>query len=117
MNKQLENIYKKIYLFLFGLLAFSISFYDRFAAIAIVLIMFTWLIEGKFKEKFRCVKENKFRQYILYFGAIYLIYLIGALYSKNQYYAYSDLQTMLSLVIFPLLFEMGGKYRLLLLCF
>ncbi len=104
MNKQLENIYKKIYLFLFGLLAFSISFYDRFAAIAIVLIMFTWLIEGKFKEKFRCVKENKFRQYILYFGAIYLIYLIGALYSKNQYYAYSDLQTMLSLVIFPLLF-------------
>jgi len=104
MNKQLENIYKKIYLFLFGLLAFSISFYDRFAAIAIVLIMFTWLIEGKFKEKFRRVKENKFRQYILYFGAIYLIYLIGALYSKNQYYAYSDLQTMLSLVIFPLLF-------------
>lgn len=104
MNKQLGNIYKKIYLLLFGLLAFSIPLYDRFAATAIVLIMFTWLIEGKFTEKFNRIKENKFRQYILFFSTIYLIYLAGAIYSEDQYYTYSDLQTMLSLLIFPLLF-------------
>lgn len=105
MNKQLGNIYKKIYLLLFGLLAFSIPFYDKFATISIVLIMFTWLIEGKFIEKFRRIKENKYRQYILYFSTIYFIYLVGALYSEDQYYTYSDLQTMLSLLIFPLLFS------------
>lgn len=71
---------------------------------AIVLIMFTWLIEGRFKEKFQRIKKHKFRRYILLFSIIYFIYLIGFFYSSNQYNAFLDLQTKLSLLIFPLLF-------------
>lgn len=105
MNKHLGNIYSKLYLLLFCILAFSIPLFDRFAAMAIVLIMFNWVIEGKFKHKLQLVKQNKFRQYILYFSTIYFLYLIGALYSKDQYYAFSILQTKLSLLVFPLLFS------------
>lgn len=105
MNKHLGNIYNKLYLLLFGLLAFSIPLFDRIAAIAIVLIMFTWIIEGKFSQKFQRIKKDKFRRYILLFGLIYLFYLAGFFYSKNQYNGLLDLQTKLSLLIFPIIFS------------
>jgi O-antigen ligase len=105
MNKHLGNIYNKLYLLLFGLLAFSIPLFDRIAATAIVLIMFTWIIEGKFSQKFQRIKRDKFRRYILLFGLIYLFYLAGFFYSKNQYHALLDLQTKLSLLIFPIIFS------------
>ena len=104
MNKHLGNIYNKLYLLLFGILAFSIPLYDRIAAMTIVLIMFTWVIEGKFNQKFQRIKRDKFRVYILSFGLIYLVYLAGFFYSKNKYHALLDLQTKLSLLVFPLLF-------------
>ena len=105
MNKHLGNIYNKLYLLLFGLLAFSIPLFDRIAATAIVLIMFTWIIEGKFGQKFQRIKKDKFRRYILLFGLIYLFYLAGFFYSKNQFHALLDLQTKLSLLIFPIIFS------------
>ncbi len=105
MNKHLGNIYNKLYLLLFGLLAFSIPLFDRIAATAIVLIMFTWIIEGKFSQKFQRIKRDKFRRYILSFGLIYLFYLAGIFYSKNQFHALLDLQTKLSLLIFPIIFS------------
>lgn len=104
MNKHFENIYYKLYVLFLGVLAFSIPLYDRIAAMAIVLIVFTWLIEGKFKEKLQRIKADRFRQNILWFGLIYILYLFGFLYSKNQYYALLDLQTKLSLLVFPILF-------------
>ncbi len=105
MNKQLGNIYNKLYILFFGLLAFSIPLYDRFAAVAIILVMFTWLIEGKFIQKFQRIKENQYRRYILSFSIIYFIYLVGIFYSNNQYQALSNVQTKLSLLVFPLLFS------------
>lgn len=104
MNETVGNIYKKLYLIFFGLLAFSIPLYNRIAAMAIVLIVFTWIIEGNFKQKFERIKKYRFRRYLLSFSILYLIYLIGFFYSQNQYYALSDLQTNLSMLIFPLLF-------------
>ncbi len=104
MNKQLENMYNKLYILFLGVLAFSIPLYDRIAAVAIALIVFIWLIEGKFKEKLQRIKADRFRQNILWFGLIYILYLVGFLYSKNQYYAFLDLQTKLSLLIFPIFF-------------
>jgi len=104
MNKPLENIYYKLYILFFGVLAFSIPLYDRIAAMAIVLIMFTWLIEGKFSQKFLRIKKDQFRRYILSFSLIYILYLLGFLYTKNQIYGLLDLQTKLSLLVFPLLF-------------
>ena len=104
MTKHLENIYYKLYILFFGVLAFSIPLYDRFAAMAIVLIMFTWLIEGKFKEKLQRLKKDHFRRNMMSFSIIYFIYLVGFLYSNNQYNAFLDLQTKLSLLVFPILF-------------
>lgn len=104
MKEQLGNIYHKLYHLLFGLLAFSIPLFDRIAAIAIILIMFTWVIEGKFIQKYQRIKEERYRQHILFFGLIYIIYIIGFFYSKNQYNALVDLQTKFSLLVFPILF-------------
>lgn len=104
MSKPLGNIYHKLYILFFGLLAFSIPLFDRIAAMAIVLIVFTWLIEGRFSQKLQRIKENQFRQYILLFSIIYLIYFIGLFYSINPYEGLLNLQTKLSLLVFPLLF-------------
>jgi len=72
--------------------------------------MFTWVIDGNFIQKYQRIKEEKFRRFILFFGLIYIIYIIGFFYSKNQYNALVDLQTKFSLLVFPILFAtIDGK--------
>ena len=104
MNKDRTYIHNRLYYFLFLILSFSIPLYDRVVALAILLILINWLIEGRFRQKFQLVKFHRFRLYIILFSVLYFAYLSGLLYSKNQDYGLFDIQIKLSLFLFPLIF-------------
>ncbi len=70
----------------------------------IAAIFISWLLEGKFIYRFKLVFKEKRRLFLFSLSIVYLLYLIGLLYTKNFAYAGFDLQVKLSLFLFPLLF-------------
>lgn len=95
------EIQPQIHLVLCSLIAFFISF-KFLIPVFIVLLLLNWIVEGNFKSKFSAV-SNKPVLYV--FISLYLFYLIGMLYSSNKSYGWADLQTKLSLLIFPIIFS------------
>jgi len=64
-----------------------------------------WLIEGRFIKIFPRIFKDPRRWRTFSFSLIYLLYLVGLLYSTNFHYGWFDLQIKLSLFLFPLLFS------------
>ncbi|MCD4745756.1 MAG: O-antigen ligase family protein [Bacteroidales bacterium] len=102
LAKKLAN---NTYYYLFLLLVFFMPLYKKVVPFIIALLVLNWLIEGKYKYKFQLIINNRYRFYILLFSSIYLIYLIGLIYSSNFQYAFFDIEVKLSLLIFPLIFS------------
>jgi O-antigen ligase len=102
------KIRDKVYSYLFLALAFFIPVHDKLVPPIILLIGLNWILEFNFKEKFNRIKDSVQRRNILSFGILYILYVIGTLYStqlKGQEGALFDLEVKLSLLIFPLLFS------------
>ncbi len=96
MNKELHT---KIYFFLALAIAFCLPF-ARFTPVFIALMLLNWLIEGDFKSKFQAISKNKFA---LLFISLYVMHLIGMLYTQNIDFGLFDIQVKFSLLIFPLI--------------
>lgn len=97
----------KIYYYLIITLSLAIPIYDKLVPPVIALICLNWLLEINFREKFRRIKNSTENKYLIAFGLLYILYLIGALYSselKGKSGAFFDLEVKLSLLLFPLLF-------------
>jgi len=69
----------------------------------IAVLIITWLLEGDFVGKARRVVNCQHRLNTLLFAALYLLYGIGLLYSKNLDYGLFDLEVKMSLFIFPVI--------------
>ena len=94
------ELHGQIHWVLSCLIAFFISF-KFLIPVFIVLLLINWVAEGNFKSKFKSIPNLPV---FLVFISLYLYYLIGMLYSSNKTYGWADLQTKLSLLIFPLIF-------------
>ena len=105
MNSKFNQIQIKIYYWLFIALAFFIPVYDKVSALIIALLLLNWILEGRFRKRFRLVKSNKQRQRIFFLSGLYFAYLLGMAYTSNWEYGLFDLETKLSILIFPLLFS------------
>lgn len=81
------------------LIAFTLPF-GKFTALFIGLFLTNWIIEGNLLIKFKATFKNKFA---LLFIGLYLIHIIGLLYSQNRTVGLFDLQVKLSILIFPLI--------------
>jgi len=106
MMKKRESIHNKAYYYLFAVLAFTLPVNKRIVPIIIGLILLNWLIEGRYFYKYRLIKNNRSRQYLLSFALLYIMYLIGLLYTNNlrgQEGGYFDIEVKLSLIVFPLI--------------
>jgi len=92
-----QTLTNKINLYSLYLLCFSISFHKKAIAPLIIIFLITSLVNGdyRFKEK----SKN-----ILFFTTIFIVYAIGMLYSENISYGLKDLETKLSLLVFPIAF-------------
>ena len=82
-------------------LVFFIPVNKMISSYLIIAIFLFWLMEGKFKERFKLIIDDKKRVFLFSLSALYFLYLIGLIFTKNFSYAGFDLQVKLSLFIFP----------------
>lgn len=93
------NLLNNINLYSLYVLAFALSFYKKALPILIILFLVTSLLSGVRKL---ALKDKK----VLLFALLYLSYIVGLLYSTNLSFGLKDLETKLSLLVFPLAFFM-----------
>lgn len=93
----------KIQFALLLLLSFLLPF-KLFVPPVIILFGLSWLIEGRFREKFQMIGKDPLF-YIL--TGYFLFHLIGMLWTTDYANGWFDLQVKLSLVVMPLLIGMN----------
>ena len=85
--------------------------YLNFSPTLLAIIGLIWLLGGKFGKKFRQIKTNNALLPFILYISLYLLYLIGALYSENLNFAKKDLLLKLPLLSFPLIiFSMDTSF-------
>ena len=85
--------------------AFLLPIYRKVIPYIIVLLIITWLLDGDLVTKARRLSRSAHRINTLLFSGIYLIYLIGLLYTGNFSNGLFDAEVKLSLLIFPVIFS------------
>ncbi|MDP4281805.1 MAG: hypothetical protein Q8867_06600, partial [Bacteroidota bacterium] len=94
--------HRKIFYFLSLAIVFLIPVYGRIIPALIALMVLNWLIEGEYIHTIPGFFHNKKRWQLLSFSILFLLYLLGMIYSRNVSFGLFDLQIKLSLLIFPL---------------
>jgi O-antigen ligase len=97
-------IHQGIFRYCLLAVAFLLPVSGRYVPPFIGLMFLNWVLEGRFRQKFRLVASSRMRQFTLLFGFFYLLYLAGMTYTSNYEYGWFDLQVKLSLLVFPFLF-------------
>lgn len=97
-------IHRRIFYYGCIALVFLMPVYGRLLPPIIALMVLNWLIDGRFIKTFPQIFKNRKRWWTFSFALIYIMYLVGLLFSSNLQYGWFDLQIKLSLLIFPLLF-------------
>jgi O-antigen ligase len=103
-----QDFHRKTYIVLFYLLLFFLPNYRFIIPYIISLIILNWLVEGRFRKKIQYLNSSVDRRKKLSFASLYLIYLIGLLYTTNfngLEGGLFDVQVKLSIVVFPLIFS------------
>ena len=94
-----QLLHAKVQLYLCCAFAFFLSF--KFALpIFVVLLVLNSILEGNFNARYANIPNKKM---VCLHCSLYLLYLVGMLYSENKSYGWADLQTKLSMLLFPLL--------------
>lgn len=98
---------------LYGILAFScfiliavtLSFTQKPAAIFIAIAAIALILTGQLFRSWKYIFSNKLNALFI---SWYLVHLFGLLYSTNLHYGFADIQTKLSYLLFPLLVFSAG---------
>jgi hypothetical protein len=90
------------YLFLFGVfgLAFGMMIGTVPTSVPQIILMANWLLEGQFKEKWLRIRFNKV---YLALASLFIIHVIGLLYTSDLQSGWNDVRTKLPLFFFPLI--------------
>jgi O-antigen ligase len=99
-----QRVHQEIFFISCLLFAFFLPVYPRIIPAIITLMAINWLISGIYLEKFPKILKEKWRFMTLSFASLYLLYLLGMLYSSNLNYGWFDLEVKLSLFVFPVIF-------------
>lgn len=95
---------RQLQLFLLCLLAFTIPFSFIYSSAVIFLLSAAWLLRVDIKQLFGSIKEKKaLWPWLLYF----LLFALSYFYSSNKSQSLFDLQSKLSLLLFPLIIGAG----------
>ena len=95
-----QTIHRNIYLFGLLLLVFSLPLSMFGTSFSQLIILGNWILEGKFREKFKILKSNKS---ILFFASIFFIHALWLLPPQDYSYAYNDLKIKVPLLVLPVL--------------
>lgn len=86
-------------------IAFTLPLNKSLLPIIIVITMLLWIIEGNFQAKFQNLKNPYFFISIV----LYLLHIVGLLYTNDLKSGTFDLEQKLSLALFPILFFSGSE--------
>ena len=103
LNKEL-NI--RFHFYFTSLLAFLLPIYPPLIPPAIALLVINWIAGGNF---IRLFKNSQSKFYFFLFISLYLLYCTGLIYSENKEYGLKDLETKLSLLLFPIVYFSSEK--------
>ena len=111
-----KEFHTKAFLYLCILIAFFLPAYIHVVPILIGIILLNWLAEGNFPEKISLIRKNKIA---LLFISLYLLHIIGMLWTENKSSGWFDLEVKLSILLFPLIIASqnaisGEKIKLIL---
>ncbi len=118
------KIHDTLFLFSAAAIAFFLPVHGRIVPLLITLMVVNWITDIRNIRNFKKVFSEQPRFQVLCFGVLYILYLIGMIYSANQEYGWFDLEIKLSLLLFPLLFATserplfaGNRIRIIFMAF
>ncbi len=101
-----EQQHYDIHFYSLLLFSFLMPIHPRLATPFIAFAILNWLLSGQFANKLK----RFFNPLAIIFSSVYFIHLIGLLYSTNISEGWKDVETKLTLFLFPLLlFSIGFK--------
>jgi hypothetical protein len=95
-----KEYHTSIYIFGLLLLAASLTLSQMMMSIAGFILLFNWLAEGNFREKYNRLKGSKAAWVFL---LIYAIHITGLFYTHNFIFALDDLRIKLPLLALPVI--------------
>jgi len=109
--KSLSFFRSNYYLFYISLLAVFLAVLPHSRLLLsmseIGLVLF-WILEGRFNEKLLKLKRHP---EIIVFVSIWLLHIVGLIYTENFSYALKDLRIKLPILIFPLVLGTSPKIK------
>ena len=85
------------------LIIVGLFFSKALVSISIFLLIFHWIV---YQYSFDNLLKGLNNRYFVLFSSIYLMYIVGLLYTNNYDYAFKDLRIKLPIVILPLFIGM-----------
>lgn len=98
-------VFDHIYLVLILASVFFLPLYKPVIPYTVGFLIIFWVAELNFIAKFKRLKNSPIRIATLSFAILYVLYVIGLIYSDNNDYAIFDLQVKLTLFVLPLFFS------------
>ncbi len=92
--------HRNFYLLGLILVAVGLSLSPALMSIGQAVLLLNWIFEAEFASKIKSIKTN---YYLLAFISIFLIHILGLLYTSNFYYATNDLKIKVPLLILPII--------------
>lgn len=110
------NIQSRLTFWMLGLICVFLPT-GLFVPVFIAVLFANWLVQGDFANKFSAVPKRP----LLLFAGLYLVYVVGLLFTQNIESGWFDLEVKLSLLIFPIVLLTtnltGKQYSILLSVF
>ena len=109
MRKDLLSAYFR-YIYVGGLVLMGIALpLSKFlTGLSLFIIAGAWLLEGNPIKKFKLFFQSKFA---LIFSSLFLLHLLGLVYTQDFDYALKDLRIKLPLFLFPLFLSSGSPLK------
>jgi len=95
-----KEVHNKIYFIGLLLLVASMPLSAFMMSVSQITLFVNWLLELNFKQKFQKIYTRKS---ILIFSSIFLIHVLGLIYTTDFQYAYNDLKVKVPLLILPII--------------
>jgi O-antigen ligase len=99
-----NRVHQEIFFITCLLLAFFLPVFPKILPGIIFLMGMNWIISGVYLETIPRMLNEKWRLYTISFALLYLLYLVGMLYTTDYEYGWFDLEVKMSLFVFPMIF-------------
>ena len=100
MQYSRKDIHRTIYLTGLALLGISLPVSLFAMSVSELLLSINWILEGSFRKKIQILKQRKSLLFII---SIYLVHILGLIYSEDINYAFHDLKIKLPFLALPII--------------